>query len=204
MAAATPGSKNAMAEGKDRKPFRWRPWLRALHRDFGYLAVGLTIIYAMSGLAVNHIEDWDPNYVEYERTHQLEGSLPGDEQAAAAQVLAQLEIEQSPTDVFLYENELEVILENRELFVDASAGTILERGRDPRFMLRVANWLHLNRGKKAWTIVADGYAIFLLFLAVSGIFMLPGRKGIKGRGLILVGIGVLIPILYVTLSGGPG
>ena len=204
MAAATPGSKNAMAKGKDPKPLRWRPWLRALHRDLGYLAVGLTIIYAMSGLAVNHIEDWDPNYVEYERTHQLEGGLPADEQAATTQVLAQLGIEETPTDVFLYENELEVILENRELFVDASAGTILDRGRDPRFVLRVANWLHLNRGKKAWTIVADGYAIFLLFLAVSGIFMLPGRKGIKGRGLILVGIGVLVPILYVTLSGGPG
>ena len=29
----------------------WRPWLRALHRDAGYTAVGLTIIYAASGLA---------------------------------------------------------------------------------------------------------------------------------------------------------
>jgi hypothetical protein len=34
---------------------KWRPTLRALHRDFGYLAVGLTFVYALSGLAVNHI-----------------------------------------------------------------------------------------------------------------------------------------------------
>ena len=41
--------------------------LRALHRDFGYIAVGLTFIYALSGLAVNHIADWDPNFENYER-----------------------------------------------------------------------------------------------------------------------------------------
>ena len=34
---------------------RWRAWLRAVHRDFGYLAVGLTMIYAFSGIAINHI-----------------------------------------------------------------------------------------------------------------------------------------------------
>ena len=32
--------------------------------------------------------------------------------------------------------------------------------------------LHLNRGKKAWTYVADTYAVILLYLAVSGLFMI--------------------------------
>ena len=49
----------------------------------------------------------------------------------------------------------------------------------------MANWLHLNRGKKAWTYVADSYAAFLLFLAFSGLFMIPGRKGLIGRGAII-------------------
>ena len=57
---------------RPRRPrrLRWRPWLRALHRDIGYLAVGLTVVYALSGLAVNHIGDWDPNFDNYEHTHQ--------------------------------------------------------------------------------------------------------------------------------------
>ena len=46
-----------------------------MHRDLGYLAVGLTVVYALSGLAVNHIADWDPNFVDYERTHELGGPL---------------------------------------------------------------------------------------------------------------------------------
>ena len=36
---------------------RWRAWLRAIHRDVGYLAVGFTIIYAVSGIAINHRGD---------------------------------------------------------------------------------------------------------------------------------------------------
>lgn len=187
----------------ERKQLRWRPQLRALHRDVGYLLVGLTFVYAASGLAVNHIEDWDPNFEQYERQHTLAAPLPEDEAAAGQQVLAQLGIEEPPSDVFLYEHELEIQLDNRSLFVDGKAMTILDRGQDQRRLLRVANWLHLNRGKKAWTIVADGYAILLLFLATSGMLMLPGKKGFLGRGWILVLAGAAIPIGYVLLSGGP-
>lgn len=69
--------------------------------------------------------------------------------------------------------------------------------------IRAANWLHLNRGKKAWTWFADGYAVVLLFLATSGIFMLPGRKGLLGRGAVLVGLGIAIPLIYLTFVGSP-
>ncbi len=42
--------------------FKWRKWNRAIHRDFGYLFFGMTIIYALSGIAINHLDDWNPNY----------------------------------------------------------------------------------------------------------------------------------------------
>lgn len=186
-----------------RKPTRWRPRLRALHRDVGYLLVGLTFVYAASGLAVNHIDDWDPNFEQYERTHKLAAPLPEDETAAGQQVLAQLGIDEQPRDVFSYGRKLEIQLDNRSLLVDGEAMTILDRGQDPRPLLRVANWLHLNRGKRAWTVVADGYAILLLFLATSGMLMLPGKHGLLGRGWLLVTVGAAIPIAYVVLSGGP-
>jgi hypothetical protein len=80
---------------------------------------------------------------------------------------------------------------------------VFEEGQEARPFLRAANWLHLNRGKKAWTYAADAYAAGLLVLATTGIFMIPGRKGLLGRGALLVAIGVALPVLYVTLSGGP-
>jgi hypothetical protein len=183
---------------------RLRPWLRALHRDLGYLAVGLTVVYALSGLAVNHIADWDPNFDNYEAKHQLALPLPEGDDAIAEQLLRELAVADKPSEVYRSDtHEVSVLLEGRTFHVNTATGAVLEDGQRPRFMIRVANWLHLNRGKKAWTYIADGYAAFLLILAATGIFMLPGRKGLIGRGGLMVALGVAVPVLYVTLSGGP-
>ncbi len=183
---------------------RLRPWLRALHRDLGYLAVGLTVVYALSGLAVNHIADWDPNFDNYEARHQLALPLPTGDAAIADLLLRELAVTAPPTEVYRSDsNEVSVLLEGRTFHVNTDTGAVLEDGQRPRFLIRIANWLHLNRGKKAWTYIADGYAAFLLILATSGLFMIPGRKGLIGRGGLLVALGVAIPVVYVSLSGGP-
>ena len=186
-----------------RRRRKWRPLVRQLHRDTGYLAVGLTLVYAISGLAVNHIADWDPNFQHLEKQHRLTGIPVGDE-AAVAFVAEELGIDEAPNDVFAYSKDRIVAnYEQRTLTINPSSGMVLEKGQSPRFLLRLMNWLHLNRGKKAWTYFADGYAIMLVFLALSGMFMLSGRRGLIGRGGILVAIGIALPLLYVHYSGGP-
>lgn len=193
-----------MAEATPRPRVRWRPWLRALHRDCGYLAVGLTFVYALSGLAVNHIADWDPNFVNYEREYQIEAPLPEDDRVAAQRVLQAAGITAEPVDVYRVDPQsLEITLEDRTLHVATASGRVYEEGQRARFFLRAANWLHLNRGKKAWTWFADGYAVALLFLAASGMFMLPGKKGLVGRGAVLIAAGAAIPLAYLTWFGSP-
>ena len=187
-----------------RKKLRWRPWLRALHRDLGYIAVGLTFIYALSGLAVNHLSEWDPNFVNYERELMVEAPLPDDDEQAAAIVLEAAQIDEVPSDIYrVTDEELEITLKESSLYVSMPDGKVVEEGRRERPFLRVANWLHLNRGKKAWTWFADGYAAVLLFLATSGMFMIAGKKGLLGRGAILVGIGVALPLGYLWVFGSP-
>jgi hypothetical protein len=193
------------APAKTRARWKWRAWLRAIHRDLGYLAVGLTFVYALSGLAVNHIADWDPNFENYDREHTLSIALPLDDDAAAATAVAgELGITEEPIDVYRVSDELlEIAYERRTLHVTLAEGRVFEEGQEPRWFLRVANWLHLNRGKQAWTWFADGYAAVLLFLATSGMFMIAGKKGILGRGAVLVGIGVAVPLGYLWLVGSP-
>lgn len=181
-----------------------RPWLRALHRDIGYLAIGFTFIYALSGLAVNHIADWDPNFRQVSRVHHLNLNFEGADEPVSQRVLAALAIRELPRELYrASESRLEIVLANRTLHVDTQRGVVEEEGQEPRFFLRVANFLHLNRGKKAWTLVADTYAVFLLFLASSGLFMVPGRKGIWGRGAVFLALGVLVPALYVVFAKTP-
>lgn len=180
-----------------------RALLRAIHRDVGYLGVGLTLIYALSGLAVNHIGQWDPNFKDFDRTVEV-GPLAGDDDAIAAVAARKLDIDEKPKEIYrAAPDQLDVLFGHRTLHINPATGHIHEEGQNPRFFLRVANWLHLNRGKKAWTYAADTYAIALTFLAISGLFMIKGKKGLVGRGMILVLVGVAVPIAYVTLSGGP-
>ena len=194
------GDQSSPARG--RRPLKWRPWLRALHRDAGYFVIGLTVIYALSGLAVNHITDWDPSFHQIERTHQVQTPIPEDDAEAAQAVLSALGVSEKPSEVYRADDsQLDIVLAQRTLHVDTESGKVLEEGQSPRFFLRLANWLHLNRGKKAWTYVADGYAAGLMILALSGMFMIAGRKGLIGRGAVLVGLGIAVPVLYVTFAG---
>lgn len=184
---------------------RWRAWLRILHRDMGYLAVGLTFIYAISGLAINHIDDWNPNFETASLTHHVDGPFPADDDAATAHVLGALGIDETPREAYrVADDQLEIYFDQRSLVVDTSTGKVFEEAQKPRFFLRVANWLHYNRGKDAWTYIADTYAVLLLLLAISGSVMLRGRQGLLGRGAVLILAGAAVPLLYVTLSGGPG
>lgn len=182
---------------------RWRPWLRSIHRDVGYLAVGFTVIYALSGLAINHIADWDPNFKSYSRELHI-APIPADLPDAEAIALVQKTLGVGPPrDVLRAGDEIHLDYDNRNIVVYGDSGLVVDQGRSTRFFFRVANWLHYNRGKKAWTYVADIYAVLLLYLAVSGIFMIKGKLGLRWRGSILVGLGIAIPLAYVVLSGGP-
>lgn len=194
VVAAKPGSRRA-------RRFSARAVLRGLHRDAGYLAVGLTFVYALSGLAVNHVADRDPSFDNYERTHRLAGPLAGSDAEISRTVLDALKIQDPPRDVYRSTPDtLDITFDKRALHVTLSQGSVLDQGQEPRFFLRAANYLHLNRGKKAWTYVADTYAVGLLFLAVSGLFMIKGRQGLLGRGILLVLLGAAVPIAYVLWS----
>ena len=181
---------------------RWRGWLRAVHRDFGYLAVGFTLIYALSGIAINHISDWDPNFTSIEKTitiTPIDGELSDD---AAVKIVTDAAGTGKPDDVFRAGDEIRLSYSSGAQ-VTAIGDTLTVQARKPRFFLRVANWLHYNRGKQAWTYMADLYAIMLLYLAISGIFMIKGRLGLRWRGAILIGLGLGVPLTYVVVSGGP-
>jgi hypothetical protein len=187
---------------KGRKRIQWRALLRAVHRDVGYTAVGLTFVYAVSGLAVNHVAAWDPNFVNTTSVHELGGPVPDDDDAAKAMVLVKLGIEGAPREVYREGDELEILFEHRTLHVTAATGHVVDEEQKPRFFVRAANWLHLNRGKKAWTWFADSYAVGLLFLATSGLFMIAGKKGLFGRGMFFVAAGIAIPVVYLALVRG--
>jgi hypothetical protein len=57
--------------------------------------------------------------------------------------------------------------------------------------------LHLNNLKGIWTWVADVFALALMILALTGMTMMKGDRGITGRGKYFVGAGLLVPISFL-------
>ena len=185
-----------------RRGFKWRKWNNILHRDLGYLCAGLTLVYAVSGLAVNHMRDWNPNYRITHDTVQLGtlgGATPGSPEFVD-EVLAGVGASGPVLGTFRPdETTVQNCLEGGTVSVDLTTGEARTEQVRERPLLRAFNQLHLNVPKGLWTWMADLYALALAFLAITGIFVLRGKKGITGRGAWLTGAGVAIPVLFILL-----
>lgn len=198
---------------------KWRRWLLALHRDFGFFAIGLTVVYAVSGIAVNHREDWNYNQSMSAETRSLgvpstllglspgeggEGQLARDqEDALVARLTAALGRPALPRKAFWRgPDRLSLFFGERDEDVvdyQPSTGGAELIVRSDRLLVRDMNYLHLNEGRGAWTWIADGFAVILIFLALSGALIVRGRKGLRGRGGILTLLGVILPVVAVLL-----
>lgn len=183
-----------------RKGGRWRRWNTAIHRDLGYLCAGLTVVYAVSGLAVNHRADWNPSYAQGVDTVRLPGvdfeaSLaPG----FAESVVAELGLSGPMRGTFRPDSaSMRIFVGEATVTVDLATGETVHEAVRPRPVLRQLNFLHLNEPRKLWTWMADLYAVALILLAVTGLFVLRGRNGITGRGAWLTAAGVVVPVLFV-------
>jgi hypothetical protein len=177
-----------------------RKLIIATHRDVGYFFAGLTVIYAISGIAVNHIEDWNPNYVI--RTEKATvGELPaGGNAVLTATVLERMGITEEPESVVrMAPDELKIFLHQRTLTVAVPAGEVRDEYARRRYAFFEVNYLHLNHGKGFWTWFADLYAVGLIVLACTGIFIITGKKGLGGRGRWLLIAGMVIPLIYLVL-----
>jgi hypothetical protein len=181
---------------------KWRKWNNIMHRDLGYLCAGLTLVYAVSGVAVNHFRDWNPNFRVVADTVQI-GSVATAQRRdpqVIRDVLARLGAGPDYRSSFRRDSvTLEIFLDEGAVTVDVPTGVAVVERVTPRRALHEANFLHLNQARGLWTYVADLYAIALAVLAVTGLFVLKGKKGITGRGAWLTGAGVLIPLVFLWL-----
>jgi hypothetical protein len=178
---------------------RWRRWNQALHRDVGYLCVGLTLAYAVSGVAVNHLHQWNPSY-RVEQVVTNIGPVPGDpaDPATIRVVLARLDEQGTLESSYRPDpNSLQLFVSGRSILVELASGHVVHDRAIPRPALREMNFLHLNHPKKAWTWVADLYAVALAFLAISGLLMI--RTPHLRRGLFLSSAGIVLPLFFLWL-----
>lgn len=179
-----------------------RKWNRILHRDLGYFFAGMCIIYGLSGIALNHRHQWNPNYIIRQTTFNLPVGILKDSisDTNIKELLTSLHLDKGfKKYYFPSPGNLRIFIEHGTVTVDLNNGKGTLETIRKRPLFREINFLHYNSIKKLWTWFADLFALSLIFLAVSGLFILRGRNGITGRGAWLTALGIVIPLLFLIL-----
>lgn len=177
-----------------------RKWSRILHRDIGFFFVGASIIYGLSGIALNHIKDWNPNYsvkqIKFNTSQNLSKGSVNKEKII--ELLNSQNINKSFKNYYYPEkNIIKIFLDGgSSVVINTQTGNGKAELISKRLIFYNVNFLHYNP-QKWWTVYSDTFAGALIFLALSSLFMIKGKKGVWGRGGIYVILGILIPILFL-------
>ncbi len=175
----------------------WRIWNVALHRDIGYFSVALVIIYGVSGLAINHIADWNPNFIREKVFITIPPIVSEERDSIIAQSIAALKLTEEPDNVFRPDPEtVQLFFPGKTYSIDLPTGNVMIESVERRIVLYEMNQLHLNAPKGIWTYIADVFAVSLIFMGISGLFILKGKKGLGGRGKWFVIAGTILPLGY--------
>ncbi len=178
-----------------------RKWFRLIHRDLSYVFAGMLLVYAISGIALNHKDTFNSQYA----IHRTERTLTPTTRNAVTQAtidqwLQEFGMEGKELQHYFPDDQtLKVFLRgNSSLTVQLGQGkgTLEEVRKRP--MLGSLSKLHYNPGK-AWTVFSDLFAGAMVVVVLTGILMLRGKHGLIGIGGIEFIIGLLIPLLFILL-----
>jgi uncharacterized protein len=174
---------------------------RITHRDIGYLIAGLTIIYAISGIALNHKNDWNPNYIT--ESHSFDAGIDiqrgSFNKKQALNILSQLGIEREYKAYhFPTGKKLTIFINNGFVQVDTETGDGVVERISKRPVLYQLNFLHYNPGRW-WKYFSDIFCLALIVVTVTGLFLVKGRNRITQRGAILTIVGIILPLLFLII-----
>lgn len=171
------------------------------HRDVGYFFSSLIIIYCISGIALNHIHDWNPDFIIEKKTIEIKekidirelnndiinnfGKLVGEEK---------FKVYDTPTP-----DQVKIYYDNASLHINFSNGTGLYEKISRRPIFYESNLLHRN-SIEGWRWISDIFAFMLIVISISGIFILRGKNGFLGRGKWFILAGILPPLIFIFLS----
>jgi hypothetical protein len=177
-----------------------RKWSRILHRDIGYFFIGASIIYGLSGIALNHLHDWNPNYTVIVNDFETDLTLTKSRDLKSNILLLLDDIDNRDNYKSHYYPETDFL----KIFLKGGSSVVVNTGTGKgwaeflkkRPVFYEVNFLHYNPNSW-WMWFSDIFAGALILLAITSIFMVRGNKGAWGRGGIYIALGIIIPILFL-------
>jgi hypothetical protein len=162
-------------------------WMRLLHRDIGFLAIGILVIYSLSGILLIFR---DTSFLKSEKTieRQLPPGLSSNDLGMALHV-RDVKIIGTKDDVVSFEGGTYNATTGKAIYTDTSLPGFLEE----------LNELHKTSTHEIRSWISVVFAISLLFLGLSSFWMFKPSTRLFRRGLILSGIGILITVVILVI-----
>ncbi|HON18267.1 MAG TPA: PepSY-associated TM helix domain-containing protein [Salinivirgaceae bacterium] len=179
-----------------RKIFRW------IHRELGYFFAVMAIIYGISGIALNHSSDWNPDMVITRTVDSLPKALLPDSigRNESEAILSHFNESGSyKKHYFPNDSTLKIFFHisggSGNVMVDIKSRQVVIERLERRFFFYQINRLHRNAFRSLWTWFSDIFALSLVIFAITGIFMMKGKYGLAKHGIYWLLAGAIIPIL---------
>lgn len=193
------------ADKKSKIGTKIRKWSRVIHRDLSFFFSGVILVYAISGILLNHKRNFNSNYSIKQHTFNLPTPYPlkandFSEKRVKEELLTPFgETKNYTKHYFPDENTMKVFLKGgSSMVVNMQTGEGLYESVKKRPVFSSLNRLHYNPNRW-WTIFSDVFAVSLILITLTGLIMNKGKKGIMGRGGIELILGIVIPLLFIFL-----
>lgn len=169
------------------------------HRDLGYFFSTMILVYCLSGIALNHLNDWNPDFVLDKKNIQLSHSYAASEiDKDKVRELSELVGEQNYKMFdFPTSDQVKIYYEDASLHLHLTNGNGVYERVSKRPVFYQSNVLHRN-SLKGWKWASDIFAGLLILITITGIFIAKGKHGISRRGKWLIAAG-FVPILAAML-----
>jgi hypothetical protein len=176
--------------------------LRNLHRDIGYFFVGLIIAFAISGIAQNHRKQWKPDRYTYEfkkvktNFHFPKESVTKDSVKAFSEANGLKDFKQFD---FRKDSILVIAYEGADATIKLKNGEAEINLWKKKPVLAQMTFLHKFNGNNWWIWYSDIFALGMIFIAASGMFLMKGKNSFSKRGWSLALAGIVFPVIALIL-----
>ena len=177
-----------------------RRWNLEWHRDLGYFFSSLIIIYAISGIALNHVNDWNPDFIIHKQTVKTPRLTTRDKVKAKNIKEFSTLVGEENYKVFDFptNNQIKIYYDNATLHINLETGEGIYEKLTKRHVFYESNVLHRN-SLNGWKWVSDIFAVMLIIISVTGLVILKGKYGFLRRGIWLMLAGLLLPVIAIIL-----
>lgn len=188
--------------------------MRSLHRDLGYFAIGLTLLYSLTGIILSgrslswfevkfkqntimnkHIskETFNEAFIAHVLDNNLTNIFPQSSFNGVKKHL-KLQLKEEKGDVLMFN-----AWRSLNVRYDSQKGNVFVTYQGYPIGVKLFVNAHKASHESAWFYLAIIYSVILSFLAISSFWMVKGKNGFKKRGVYLMLAGFLTIALFLFL-----